>query len=218
MRPGDVVVSARKTLFRTLDDFKQCYSILISLLTRPEIGLSGTQADDLGQYEVGAVLTALHEEDTSLGNITRDHLVEAFLKDPLKKITYDGKHMGHTGGGLAVPPSRLYYATTGRIAERIRVRGLQSPTKPYIPLMASSEDACRKCSWFVSRNGDDMALVTIDSEQAYKDHVDFSYAGKGGEFLVERLSSRYILEIKNLGPVPEGGVQNGNYDNGDFED
>ena len=210
MRPGDVVVSAKKTFFRSIEDFRQAYTVLLSILSKPSIGPNGSySSDDSGLYDVADVLQALAYDDDSLSYLGKDHIAELYLKDPMHKLIYDGRRLGHLGGGMAIPPDVLYYATTSRIAERIRVKGLMSPSKPYLPLSTSSEDACRKCSWFVKNSGDDLVLISVDAVGAYNDHVPFSYSGKDGEFLVERVSPRYILELDNRGPVT-GDVADGN--------
>ena len=215
LRPGDTVVSAKKTFFRTVEDFKQAYTVILSLLSRPEIGPKGAyQVDDNGLYVVEDAISSIKYEDPGLSYLGRDHITELYLKDPLRKLIYNGTKIGNLGGGMAVPPDVLYYATTSRIAEKIRSKGLMSPSKPYLPLSTSSEDACRKCSWFVKNSGDDLVLISIDARGAFDDHAQFSFSGKDGEFLVERISPRYVLELENRGPVV-GDLAGGNIDDAD---
>lgn len=204
MKPGDVIVSARKTFFRTPDDFKQAYAILLSVLNKVEIGRARFQADSLGQYPVDQIIQVLKEEDAGLSYIGRDHITELFFKDPLHKLILNGNLVSSLGGGMAIPPDTLYYASTARIAARILSKGLMSSSRPYLPLSSTADDACRKCSWFVSNSGEDMVVLSIDAKAAYDDGVLFSYSGRAGEFLVERVSSRYITEHENRGPVLEG--------------
>lgn len=205
LRYGDAVVSHRKSFFDSVEDFHTAYSAILELLSRDSIGAA--QPDDEGHYEESVVLEALRASNPLLDYAGHDHLVELYMKDPNARISYDSERclLGHLSGGLAIPPDTLYYATTARIAVRVMERGLQSPTKPFLPLSTTIEEACRKCTWFVRNSNDDMVVVSIDAAQAYNDHVAFSYSAKSCEFLVERLSPRYISGSQNMGRVLDDG-------------
>lgn len=205
LRYGDVVVSHRKSFFNSMEDLNTAYSAVLDLLSRESIG--ECDPDDEGHYAEGVVLEALREAHPLLSYVGHDHLVELYMKDPSARLSYDSERglLGNLSGGLAIPPDVLYYATTSRIASRVLERGLQSPTKPLLPLSTTIEEACRKCTWFVRNSNDDMVVVTIDAIQAYNDHVAFSYSAKSCEFLVERLSPRYISGHMNMGRVLDDG-------------
>lgn len=206
MRYGDFVVTSRKSFFNSVEDFETAYSAVLELLTRESLG--NVEADEDGHYSETVLLESLKAELPSLSYMGHDHLVELYMKDPSSRLSYDlvSARIGHMSGGLAVPPDTLYYATTARIASRVLERGLQSPSKPFLPLSTTSEEACRKCTWFVRNSNDDMVVVSIDAAQAYDDHVAFSYSAKSCEFLVERLSPRYISGSMNMGKVLEDGT------------
>ena len=206
LRYGDVVVSSRKSFFHSVEDFETAYAAMLEMLARDSLG--NTAADDDGHYPEEVLLSSLHTEHSVLSYVGHDHIVEIYMKDPSARISYDraGLRLGHLSGGLAIPPEVLYYATTARIAARVLERGLQSPSKPFLPLSTTIEEACRKCTWFVRNSNDDMVVITIDAALAYDDHVSFSYSAKSCEFLVERLSPRYISGSTNLGKVLDDGT------------
>ena len=210
-RPGDILISPKKTFFRHPEEYRQAVSLLTVLLGGNQV--LGKDPDDDGLYSVGDVLASMKQEDPSLYYMTRDHILEIYLKDSSRMIVLNNEKnlIGHTGGGMAIPPDFLYYGTTASVADKIRQRGLQSVNKPMLPISSSEEEALRKSAWYVNNLGEEQVVVTVDAKAAYESGVKFSYSGKPGEYLVERISPRFIKAIDNHGkpadnadPDPEG--------------
>lgn len=197
--PGDIVISAKKTFFRHPEDYRTATSLLLVILSKAQI--LGKEPDEDGLYRIQDVVSAIQSENTDLDYVTRDHIIEIYLKDSMRMIVLDVEHdlVGHAGGGMAIPPDLLYYGTTANVAEKIRARGLQSTNKPFLPLSAFEDDAKKKCSWYVHNQGAELAIVVVDAKMAYEDNVKFSYSGRQGEYLVDRISPRYIINIINYG-------------------
>lgn len=173
---------------------------LISRILKGQIGDSSIYREDRGvHYE--DILGIIQEENSYLGYINFDHLIEVYLRHYPQTFKIDDDFLvpvvEENKDTEVEPPELLYFGTSGEVAMKALNKGLQSNRHPFLILTSSYDIAERKADSFADQCGDTPVVITVDAAKAYEDNVSFFTGTSDQAFLVEYISKKYI-------ELPEG--------------
>lgn len=124
--------------------------------------------------------------------MNHNHVVELYFKDTNRKILIsDYDKIRYKQVKYVQPPAILYFGTLSGLISRMQASGIHSSTKGYIKLYDSKETAADFARKFISKPGDKVSVLEINTGAAFSDGLRFSVY-KPGEFIVVKIESKYL--------------------------
>ena len=168
----------------------------VSHALRHEPWLYELELDEEGWADVGALLTALHQESPAWSDLTEPNLAEMIrvsskqrheLANGRIRALYGHSLPGKLRRTPAAPPARLFHGTAPATESRIRESGLLPMGRQYVHLSLDEETAIA----VGRRKSPDPIILVVRAEDAWKAGVIF-YAGNDKVWLADRVPPEFI--------------------------